>query len=208
MALQYDYESDHSRRALSTIRRSLAKRQKNGATQKQIAIDAGMTTPTVSRYLTHLIALVQAHVAGKTASPAGGKAVLYKPGPDPNYTPRHLRRKEYKDLPLAFFRSTIKMSIDKTKSPFFPAIDYRPNMVGPFECKLVEAEDGKEHLHFRWWDGARWSFPLPYDPDLDDCIGGAPAEDQFIQVATEEELVEEHLSRFAWRGYNHDQEPL
>lgn len=208
MALQYDYESDHSKRALSTIRKALSKRQKSGATQNQIATDAGMTTPTVSRYLSHLMALMQAHVAGKTESPAGGKAVLYKSGPDPDYIPPHKRKKMYKDLPLAFFRSIIKMSIDNTKSPFFKANEYRPMSVGPYQCRLIEAEDGKDHLHIRWWDGERWSFPMPFDIDLDDCIGGAPAEDQFIQVATEEELLVEHLSRFEWRGYNHDQEPL
>lgn len=206
MALEYDYESDHSKRALGKINQSLTRRAKKGATQKQIAADAGMTTPTVSRYLTHLITLVLAHVAGKTESPAGGKAVLYKPGPDPNYVPPHKRRKEYKDLPLAFFRSTITMSIDNTKSPFFQANEYRPTMAGPYQCKLLDSE--KEHLHIRWWDGERWSFPMPYDPDLDDCIGGAPAEDQFIQVASEEELFNDHLNLFAWQGYNCDQEPL
>lgn len=208
MALQYDYESDHSKRALTTIRKSLSKRQKSGTTQRQIAIDAGMTTPTVSRYLTHLIALMQAHVAGKTASLAGGKAVLYKPGPDPNFVPRHLRRKEYKDLPLAFFRSTIKMSIDSSKSPLYNASEYHPHFVGPYRCELVKAEDGRPHPHFRWWDGKRWSFPLPFDPDLDDHIGPAPADEMFIQEYSDEEVLKQHLSLFAWQGYANDQEPL
>lgn len=103
MATEYDYDSEHSKSAMKKINKSLRKRRIKGATQDQIVIDTGMTRSTVSRFLNRLISMREAHIAGKTDSPAGGKAVLYKPGVDPNYVPPAKRRRYYQDLPRTFF---------------------------------------------------------------------------------------------------------
>jgi hypothetical protein len=103
MVMQYDYESKHSRDAMKKITRFLVGRWGKGATQSQIALKTGMTTPTVSRYLKYLMEQNEVHEAGKTDSARGGKAVLYKPGPNPNPPPPRRPKREYTDLPLAFF---------------------------------------------------------------------------------------------------------
>jgi hypothetical protein len=212
MALQYDYDSEHSQRAMGKIKTILNRRRVNGATQSQIATGSGMTTPTVSRYMKFLVENNEAYEAGKTESPRGGKAVIYLPGPNPNPPAPRNRKKVYTDLPLAFFKVRTKMKFNtQDLSPWFMATDYRPHTVGPFECRLREEfREGKteeQTKHFRWWDGKAWSFPLPFDPAMDDEIL-APTADLMIQVATEKELIEDHLARFDWRGFNSDQEEL
>lgn len=94
--------------------------------------------------------------------------------------------------------------LEANMSPYFPASVYRPMMVGPFRCKMVGAfDDGSGSTHMRWWDGQYWSFPLqPEHETLDD---------EFIKpIATYfvREEIEVYLGRFAWCGFNEDQEPL
>lgn len=104
MVMQYDYDSDHSQKAMKKITRFLIARWGRGATQSQIASKTGMTTPTVSRYLKYLMEQGEVHEAGKTDSPRGGKAVIYKPGPNPNPPPpRNAPKRDPWHLPLAFF---------------------------------------------------------------------------------------------------------
>lgn len=209
--MQYDYDSEHSQRAMSKITRILSRRSSAGATQSQIAAGSGMTTPTVSRYLKHLIEQHDAHEAGKTESPKGGKAVVYKPGPNPNPPLPRNRKREYTDLPLAFF-GVRKMQINQQDlSPYFRGDEYRPMRIGPFQCRLAaDFRDGKSEpqtIHFRWWDGENWSHPLDFDPAFDDEIK-APRAEQIIRAGTVEELIADYLVRFDWRGYNSDQEEL
>lgn len=211
MAMQYDYDSDHSQRAMARIITVLTRREGSGATQSQIAKGSGMTTPTVSRYLKHLIEQQDAHEAGKTKSPRGGKAVVYKPGPNPNPPPPRNRRFDPWQLPLAFF-GVRKMNINQQQlSPYFAGQDYRPMAVGPYQCRTsVDFRDGKteaQTIHFRWWDGKNWSHPLDFDPAFDDQIVPPPA-DEMIHAGTEAELIADYLVRFDWRGYNSDQEEL
>lgn len=213
MALQYDYDSEHSQRAMGKIKSILNRRKVKGATQSQIASGSGMTTPTVSRYMKYLVENCEAYEAGKTESPRGGKAVIYLPGPNPNPPPpRNGKRHDPWHLPLAFFKVRNRMKFNKQDlSPWFMAMDYRPTIVGPYECRVREDfREGKSEdqtKHFRWWDGKAWSFPLPFDADMDDEIM-EPTSDLMIQVGTEAELVNDHLARFDWRGYNVDQEEL
>lgn len=211
MAAQYDYDSEHSRRAMAKIIRTLDRRGNKGATQSQIAVGSGMTTPTVSRYLKHLIEQQDAHEAGKTESPRGGKAVIYKPGPNPNPPPPRNRKFDPWHLPLAFFGVPKMKFSQQHLSPYFAGQDYHPRMVGPYQCRVaVDFRDGKteaQGIHFRWWDGENWSHPLDFDPELDDEIKAPPA-DQIIRYGTTEELIAEFLVRFDWRGYNCDQEEL
>ncbi len=212
MAMQYDYDSDHSRRAMARIITVLTRREGQGATQSQIAKGSGMTTPTVSRYLKHLIEQDDAHEAGKTKSPRGGKAVVYKPGPNPNPAPaRNACKRDPWHFPLAFFGVRTMRINTQDLSPYFQAMDYRPTMVGPFQCRVsADYRDGKteaQTIHFRWWNGEHWSYPLDFDPAIDDEIK-PPTQDQIIYAGTEEELRADHLVRFDWRGFNSDQEEL
>jgi hypothetical protein len=80
-------------------------------------------------------------------------------------------------------------------SPWFAAHEYRPTMVGPYECNM----DGSPKCHFRWWNGEQWSMPI--EKGLDD---------EFIAPPGTFYLTGEmyYLCDFAWRGYNEDQEPL
>lgn len=98
----------------------------------------------------------------------------------------------------------------KDLSPWFQAVDFRPAMVGPFQCRITEDYRGdkteQQSYHMRWWDGENWSHPLDYDPDLDDEIK-APPKEQMIHAADEKDLMI-YLERFDWRGFNSDQDPL
>ena len=107
------------------------------------------------------------------------------------------------------------------KTPFFWAWEHRPERIGPYECatsqnigmqaafagKSVDDPALDEHIakHYRWWDGARWSFPLDYDPDLDP---GAqePTEEHYPDPAF---YSTESIHRsFCWRGFTEDQDEL
>jgi hypothetical protein len=93
---------------------------------------------------------------------------------------------------------------DENMSPWFPAMTYRPMVAGPWQCKMLGAfDDGTETTHMRWWNGEHWSFPL--QPEHEDLDGGfaKPADSYFVR-----DEVEIYLPRFAWRGFNEDQEPL
>lgn len=94
---------------------------------------------------------------------------------------------------------------DEGMSPWFPASEYRPMVVGPFQCKMVGAfaSDDTEAKHMRWWDGEYWSYPLQPEHETVDGEWIRPADKYFIR-----DNAEEYNLRFAWRGFNEDQEPL
>lgn len=97
---------------------------------------------------------------------------------------------------------------DEGMSPWFPAAEYRPMMAGPYQCKMIGAfakpdAEEPEPKHMRWWDGEFWSYPLQPEHETVDCEYMKPADTYFIRDG-----VEEYNVRFAWRGFNEDQEPL
>lgn len=87
---------------------------------------------------------------------------------------------------------------------YHAAITLQPPRSGPYQCDMVNkpADSTKSLEHFRWFDGTHWSWPLDFDPDLDDEIVKPPQE-KFIH--DDEDAV---LSMFAWRGYAEDPDPL
>lgn len=92
---------------------------------------------------------------------------------------------------------------ETTLSPWFAANEYRPTMVGPYECRMVMMGLPSERTHMRWWNGERWSFPIEWaGPNSD--VSAPPA----THYPTTEDSITESLSRFEWRGFNEDQDPL
>lgn len=83
-------------------------------------------------------------------------------------------------------------------SPWFAAHEYRPTMVGPYECSM----DGSHNTHFRWWNGEQWSMPLT--PEYE-TLDGTHVEPPITHYLTDEMY---YLRDFSWRGFNEDQEPL
>lgn len=94
---------------------------------------------------------------------------------------------------------------DVGMSPWFPANEYRPIMAGPYQCKMIGAfiKPGDEPKHMRWFNGENWSYPLQPEHETVDCEYMQPADTYFIR-----EDADDYNIRFAWRGFNEDQEPL
>jgi hypothetical protein len=77
-----------------------------GCTQKEIADELGCSVGTVSRYLKVMLADRRVHYHGSAKWKNGVvSGATYKHGPDPNAPPPPpvRPRREYKDIPLAFF---------------------------------------------------------------------------------------------------------
>lgn len=106
-----------------------------------------------------------------------------------------------------------------TKTPFYRATVCHPERIGPYECAstmgltlaavflLANVAADTEGLpkHYRWWDGQRWSFPLDYDPALDDGAQ-SPSEEHFPDPAFYS--VDTINASFLWRGFTEDQDEL
>lgn len=92
------------------------------------------------------------------------------------------------------------------RTPFFDAVYYVPPRPGHYRCKLLPpyGSDEKPHIHYRYHSGEHWTEPLDFDEDLDGDAIPMPTPDQFLQATSYEDLVETHLSRFAWQGYAAD----
>lgn len=102
------------------------------------------------------------------------------------------------------YQESTALAEDMGMSPWFPANEYRPMVVGPYQCKMVGAfADGTDAKHMRWFDGEHWSYPLQPEHETVDCEYMKPADTYFIR-----EDADEYNLRFAWRGFNEDQEPL
>jgi hypothetical protein len=95
-------------------------------------------------------------------------------------------------------------------TPWFKATEHHPGHVGPYRCRTNLPYRGKtpeeQTYHMRWWDGADWSFPLDFDPDLDDEIL-PPTKEQMLKAADPVDTAI-LLDRFDWQGYTSDQDPL
>lgn len=94
---------------------------------------------------------------------------------------------------------------DVGMSPWFPANEYRPMAAGPYQCKMIGAfvKPDDEPKHMRWFDGEHWSYPLQPEHETVDAEYMKPVDTYFIR-----DDADDYNIRFAWRGFNEDQEPL
>lgn len=101
----YDYGSENSLMIMKMISAFLLGRPLHGATQGEIAEMLGMSGPSASRYINHMVKEHKAHIAIPIkATVRGHLPAIYKHGPVViPYIPRGTM---YRDLPLAFFKKT------------------------------------------------------------------------------------------------------
>lgn len=103
------------------------------------------------------------------------------------------------------YQETEVLAEDVGMSPWFPANEYRPMAAGPYQCKMIGAfvKPDDEPKHMRWFDGEHWSYPLQPEHETVDCEYMKPVDTYFIR-----DDADDYNIRFAWRGFNEDQEPL
>lgn len=180
----------------------------HGATQQQVADMLEVSLQTANRFMQHLVGKGRIHIAIKAQALGRNSPAVYKYGP-PTVTviPKWCI---YKDLPLAFFRSSgskpkRKRKVNTTKMTDWCEIkDQDPPKNGAWECKMVGSlaeknADGTDKTHKRWFDNGSWSWPLQPEHEREDGFV-KPHEDYFIDP--------DLTPNFAWRGFTDDQEPL
>lgn len=219
-----NYDSPQSQETIKRVVAYLLGRPIHGGTQQQVADMLGVSLQTANRFIQHMLLKNEIHEHIKAQAMGRNSPAYYKAGP-PIIT--HFPKRGYSDLPLNFFggveRRKIKRTLnvnmieannhvaaieqprqDKMTDWFKVSDGHQPPMPGPWQCKIISGmlaakPDEEPTTHMRWFDGARWSWPLQPEHAREDGFK-KPDESQFLPDGLP--------TNIAWRGYTEDQEPL
>lgn len=203
-----NYETENSQKIIKQILAFLLGRPREGATLKQIQSMLDVSHGTAHRFVNHLTERNKIHVSVEAKATQQGHTPAYYRLGYKIITPM-IPGMQYRDIPLNFFgpktMTTDTQDSLPAMSEYMNASEFHPARIGAYQCVMIGAfDDGSGVTHMRWWDGEDWSYPL--QPDHEDLDGNylKPEPGYFVP----EDDRTEYLTRFAWRGYAEDPDPL
>jgi len=205
-----NYETENSQKIIKQILAFLLGRPREGATLKQIQSMLGASHGTAHRFVNYLTERNKIHVSVEAKATQQGHTPAYYRLGYRIITPM-IPGMQYRDIPLNFFGpKTMNIDISEhlpAMSEYMNASEFHPARIGAYQCVMTGAfDDGSGVTHMRWWDGEDWSYPL--QPDHEDLDGNYLKPEASYFVNGDEDERTEYLTRFAWRGYAEDPDPL